>query len=88
MVSFEINLGNEPFGNNASVSSRWASSTSGAIRKLRGAGLQHLLMADAPMWGQDWQNIMRNNARSVLDSDPQRGANGVRQTSKQATIYG
>jgi mannan endo-1,4-beta-mannosidase len=67
-----INLGNEPFGNNASVSSRWASSTSGAIRKLRGAGLQHLLMADAPMWGQDWQNIMRNNARSVFDSDAQR----------------
>ncbi|NBH06602.1 cellulase family glycosylhydrolase [Amycolatopsis sp. SID8362] len=66
-----INLGNEPFGNNQQVSATWASATSSAITRLRGAGLQHLIMADAPMWGQDWQNIMRDNAASVLSADPQ-----------------
>jgi mannan endo-1,4-beta-mannosidase len=66
-----INLGNEPFGNDQQVSATWASATSGAIARLRGAGLQHLLMADAPMWGQDWQNIMRDGAASVLAADPQ-----------------
>ncbi|GAA3622605.1 hypothetical protein GCM10022267_05900 [Lentzea roselyniae] len=87
-----INLGNEPFGN-ASVSSRWASSTTGAIRKLRSAGLQHLLMADAPMWGQDWNNIMRNNAASVFNSDPQRNTvfsvhmYGVYNTAAKVNAY-
>lgn len=66
-----INLGNEPFGNNQQVSATWPTATSNAIRRLRSAGLQHLLMADGPMWGQDWGNIMRNNAASVLASDPQ-----------------
>ncbi|MET9633321.1 cellulase family glycosylhydrolase [Lentzea sp. NPDC006480] len=66
-----VNLGNEPFGNNASVSATWASATSSAISRLRGAGLQHLIMADAPMWGQDWGNIMRDNAAAVLNADPQ-----------------
>jgi mannan endo-1,4-beta-mannosidase len=66
-----INLGNEPFGNNQQVSATWASATSSAITRLRGAGLSHLLMADGPMWGQDWQNIMRDNAASVFSADPQ-----------------
>jgi len=66
-----INLGNEPFGNNQQVSATWASATSNAITRLRAAGLSHLLMADAPMWGQDWQNIMRDNAASVQAADPQ-----------------
>ncbi|MEQ0564517.1 cellulase family glycosylhydrolase [Amycolatopsis sp. NEAU-NG30] len=66
-----VNLGNEPFGNNQQVSATWASATSSAISRLRAAGLQHLLMADAPMWGQDWQNIMRDNAASVFNADPQ-----------------
>jgi mannan endo-1,4-beta-mannosidase len=66
-----INLGNEPFGNNQQVSSTWAGATTNAIRRLRNAGLHHLLMADAPMWGQDWQNIMRNNAASVENNDPE-----------------
>ena len=61
----------EPFGNNAQVSATWTTATTNAIKRLRGAGLHHLLMADAPMWGQDWQNIMRNNAASVENADPQ-----------------
>jgi mannan endo-1,4-beta-mannosidase len=88
-----INLGNEPFGNNQQVSATWASATSNAIARLRGAGLQHLLMADAPMWGQDWQNIMRDNAASVLAADPQHNTvfsihmYGVYDTAAEITAY-
>ncbi|SER14425.1 mannan endo-1,4-beta-mannosidase [Lentzea xinjiangensis] len=88
-----INLGNEPFGNNAEVSATWASATSGAISRLRGAGLRHLLMADAPMWGQDWANIMRDNAASVLNADPQRNTvfsihmYGVYNTAAKVNAY-
>ncbi|MDT7784332.1 MAG: mannan endo,4-beta-mannosidase [Pseudonocardiales bacterium] len=88
-----INLGNEPFGNNASASSRWASSTTNAIKRLRSAGLQHLLMADAPMWGQDWQNIMRDNAATVFNADPQRNTvfsvhmYGVYNTAAKVNAY-
>ena len=88
-----INLGNEPFGNNASVSATWANATTNAIRRLRNAGLQHLLMADAPMWGQDWNNIMRNNAGSVLNADPQRNTvfsihmYGVYNTAAKVNAY-
>jgi mannan endo-1,4-beta-mannosidase len=67
-----INIGNEPFGNNASVSATWATATSNAITRLRNAGFDHLIMADAPMWGQDWQGIMRDNARTVFNADPDR----------------
>ncbi|MEU4392096.1 cellulase family glycosylhydrolase [Kribbella sp. NPDC023855] len=88
-----INLGNEPFGNNQQVSATWTTATSNAIKRLRGAGLQHLLMADAPMWGQDWQNIMRNNAAAVLAADPQRNTvfsihmYGVYNTAAKITAY-
>ncbi|NGY64693.1 cellulase family glycosylhydrolase [Lentzea sp. NEAU-D13] len=88
-----INLGNEPFGNNASVSATWASATSSAISRLRGAGLQHLIMADAPMWGQDWQNIMRDNAAAVFNADPQRNTvfsihmYGVYDTAAEINAY-
>ncbi|GLH99106.1 cellulase family glycosylhydrolase [Phytohabitans aurantiacus] len=67
-----INIGNEPFGNNASVSATWPTATSNAIGRLRSAGFEHMIMVDAPMWGQDWQFIMRDNAQSVFNSDPQR----------------
>ena len=67
-----INLGNEPFGNNQQVSATWATATSSAINRLRDAGFDHLIMVDGPMWGQDWQNIMRDNAATVFNSDPDR----------------
>jgi mannan endo-1,4-beta-mannosidase len=67
-----INIGNEPFGNNQQVSATWPTATSSAISRLRGAGFEHLIMVDAPMWGQDWQFIMRDNAQTVFNSDPQR----------------
>jgi hypothetical protein len=44
--------------------------TKTAILGMRNAGFQHLLMVDAPNWGQDDASIMKTNAASVLASDP------------------
>lgn len=66
-----INIGNEPFGNGQSAST-WTNGHKNAISRLRAAGFKHALMVDAANWGQDWQNIMRDNAASVLASDPQK----------------
>ncbi|MEU3556963.1 cellulase family glycosylhydrolase [Streptomyces fragilis] len=65
-----INIGNEPWGNNNHAG--WTDATKNAITKLRGAGLRHALMVDAPNWGQDWSNTMRDNAASVFAADPDR----------------
>ncbi len=65
-----INIGNEPIGNvNAA---QWTDATVNAVKKMRTNGFQHLLMVDAPNWGQDWQYVMRDNAQKVLDADTQR----------------
>lgn len=88
-----INLGNEPFGNNQQVSATWATATSNAINRLRNAGFDHLIMVDAPMWGQDWQGIMRDNATSVFNADPDRNTvfsvhmYGVYDTAAEITAY-
>lgn len=63
-----LNIGNEPWGNNNT--SGWLSVTTSAIAQLRNAGFDHTIMVDAPNWGQDWQNLMRNNAQQIFDSDP------------------
>ncbi|HZM21955.1 MAG TPA: glycoside hydrolase family 5 protein, partial [Anaerolineales bacterium] len=63
-----INIGNEPYGNNNTTA--WINATKNAIAAMRTAGFQHLLMVDAPDWGQDWEFIMRDNAASILNSDP------------------
>lgn len=63
-----INIGNEPFGNNQS-SSNWVNGHISAIQSLRNAGFTHTLMVDAPNWGQDWENIMKNNASTVFNGD-------------------
>ena len=64
-----INIGNEPIGN--TNPSQWISATTAAIQKMRSNGFQHLLMVDAPNWGQDWNYVMRDNAQTVLDADTQ-----------------
>jgi mannan endo-1,4-beta-mannosidase len=62
-----INIGNEPIGNiNAA---QWTAATVAAIQRMRSSGFEHLLMVDAPNWGQDWQNVMRADAQTVLDAD-------------------
>ncbi|WP_243226328.1 cellulase family glycosylhydrolase [Microbacterium sp. CIAB417] len=62
-----INIGNEPFGN--SSYSGWTSATISAIQALRADGFTHTLVVDAPNWGQDWSNTMRDNAPSVAAAD-------------------
>jgi hypothetical protein len=64
-----VNIGNEPYGNNDTEA--WAGDTSNAISKLRAAGLNHVIVVDAPNWGQDWSNTMQANAESVLAADSQ-----------------
>ncbi|GAA3302334.1 cellulase family glycosylhydrolase [Streptomyces cinereospinus] len=63
-----INIGNEPWGNTDPAG--WTAPTVAAVQKLRGAGFAHTIMVDAPNWGQDWQGVMRANARSVYGADP------------------
>ena len=65
-----INIGNEPYGN--VNTSAWIADTKNAILAMRTAGFQHMLMVDAPDWGQDWEFIMRDNAASVFNTDPLR----------------
>ncbi|UKJ65425.1 cellulase family glycosylhydrolase [Cellulosimicrobium cellulans] len=62
-----INIGNEPFGNSGFQS--WTTDTIAAIQTLRGAGLAHTLVVDAPNWGQDWSFTMRDNAPTVAAAD-------------------
>ncbi|GAA2734390.1 cellulase family glycosylhydrolase [Streptomyces nogalater] len=62
-----VNIGNEPWGNTNPAG--WTEPTIAAVKKLRAAGLQHTIMVDAPNWGQDWQGVMRANARTVYDAD-------------------
>jgi mannan endo-1,4-beta-mannosidase len=64
-----INIGNEPIGNNNP--GQWTSATAAAIQKMRTNGFQHLLMVDAPNWGQDWNFVMRDNAQTILNADSQ-----------------
>ncbi|MET9684343.1 cellulase family glycosylhydrolase [Streptomyces coeruleorubidus] len=63
-----INVGNEPWGNTNPAG--WTDPTIAAVKKLRDAGFAHTIMVDAPNWGQDWQGVMRDNAKSVYDADP------------------
>ncbi len=68
-----INIGNEPFGNVGSTKVfEWTTATSSAIRSLRSAGFTHTLMVDAPNWGQDWTNTMREDGGVVLAADSQK----------------
>jgi mannan endo-1,4-beta-mannosidase len=62
-----INIGNEPWGNTDPAG--WTAPTIAAIQKLRAAGFEHTIMVDAPNWGQDWQQVMRTNAKSVYAAD-------------------
>ncbi|MDR7275398.1 cellulase family glycosylhydrolase [Catenuloplanes atrovinosus] len=63
-----INIGNEPIGN--VDAGQWTAATAAAVAKMRANGFEHLLMVDAPNWGQDWQYTMRDTAQTVLDADP------------------
>src|SRR6185503_16618552 len=86
-----INIGNEPYGN--LNTSSWVNDTKKAIADMRSAGFQHMLMVDAPDWGQDWEFIMRDNAASIFNSDPDKNTvfsihmYGVFDTSSKIQSY-
>lgn len=63
-----LNIANEPYGNTVSAST-FTSETSASIKAIRNAGLTHLIMVDAPNWGQDWSHIMRDNAATIFAAD-------------------
>lgn len=65
-----INIANEPFGN--TETNQWQSFHVGAVQSLRSAGLSHTLIVDAPNWGQDWSNTMRDGggAQAIFNADP------------------
>lgn len=65
-----INIGNEPMGNDKT--SEWGTRHVTAITALRNAGLSHTLMVDAPNWGQDWSNTMRDGdaTTQIWNADP------------------
>jgi mannan endo-1,4-beta-mannosidase len=65
-----INIGNEPIGNTNPA--QWTTATAGAVQRMRTLGFQHTLVVDAPNWGQDWTNTMRDNAQTVWNADTQR----------------
>ena len=65
-----INIANEPFGNGVPESS-WIDGHIQAIQRIRSAGLTHTLLIDAANWGQDWQEVMLNNASTVAAADSQ-----------------
>lgn len=64
-----INIANEPLGNNKT--DEWVPFHSGAIEALREGGLTHTLVVDAPNWGQDWKNVMRDGdgALTIFNAD-------------------
>ena len=86
-----INIGNEPYGNNNP--SAWTAATTSAIQKMRTNGFEHLLMVDAPSWGQDWAFVMRDNAATVAAADPNKNTvfsvhmYGVYDTAAEITAY-
>ena len=86
-----LNIGNEPYGNTNAAG--WVADTKSAITRLRAAGFEHSIMVDAPNWGQDWSNTMRDNAASVFATDPQRNTifsihmYGVYDTAAEITDY-
>jgi len=65
-----INIANEPLGNNRA--GEWTSLQTQSIQRMRQAGIKHTIMVDAPNWGQDWSNTMRNNAATVFNADSER----------------
>jgi len=63
-----INIANEPRG--GADEQAWIGETVGAVQAMRAAGFRHLLMVDAPGWGQDGEHVMRDNAAKILAADP------------------
>jgi mannan endo-1,4-beta-mannosidase len=66
-----INIANEPYGVEADRDNLWIAEHVDAIRTLRAAGLRHVLMVDAPDWGQDHDRYGLNHFDQILEVDSQ-----------------
>jgi mannan endo-1,4-beta-mannosidase len=75
-----VNIANEPRANKDTA--LWVEEQASAIKALRAAGFKHLLMVDAPGWGQDGDFTMRRRAAEVFAADP------LRQTMFSVHMYG
>jgi mannan endo-1,4-beta-mannosidase len=75
-----LNVANESFGNDKSE--EWEEFYEAGVGELRAAGLRHTLVVDAPFWGQDWGNCMRDgsttnprtmscDSNAIFDADPE-----------------
>ncbi|GAA2140657.1 hypothetical protein GALLR39Z86_05640 [Glycomyces algeriensis] len=64
-----INIGNEAWGNDNVAG--WEPATTAAVQRMRQIGFEHTLVVDAPNWGQDWTNTMRDGdaAQRIFDAD-------------------
>jgi mannan endo-1,4-beta-mannosidase len=65
-----VNIGNEPYGNNATANAGYVADNQAAIKRLRAAGIKNTIVVDAPNWGQDWAGILRDNAAAIFAADP------------------
>lgn len=65
-----INVANEWHGSSGKAA-EWARGYQAVLPRLRQAGLSHLLLVDAPGWGQDAAAIAQQG-RAVLQADPLR----------------
>lgn len=65
-----INIANEPMGNTST--DQWEPFHTSAVRQLRQGGINHTLIIDAPNWGQDSSNTMRDGdaAKRIAAADP------------------
>ena len=64
-----VNIANEWFG--SWDGSAWAEGNKSAIRSLRNAGINNMLMVDSAGWGQ-YPDSIKNYGRSVFNADPQK----------------
>ena len=63
-----LNIANE-WGGNLLSHETWRDSYQEAVRRLRGAGIDHLLIIDAAGWGQDPNSILRYG-KDIYEADP------------------
>lgn len=65
-----INIANEPFGNGVDPQD-YIDDHIEAIQDLRDEGFEHSLIVDGANWGQDWDDVMLENAPEIFEADPE-----------------
>jgi mannan endo-1,4-beta-mannosidase len=65
-----VNIANE-WGDHGTSDTYWRDTYKKAVKKMRDAGIDNLLVIDAPAWGQGSWAIL-NQGQRIIDSDPQK----------------